>query len=876
MTICPKCGKELNDNAKFCIKCGTQINKSQIINDDTIKPTANKSTGIKRKKHWMSWIVVSLILILLIGGGLYLYADKNDLIEKSDTEAVTRYEWIAMLDESYGINEYESSIPYFVDVNKNNQYFGNVQATEEWGIFDSSDRFEGDKYVDGEYAAITALRAVGEGWIQGYKKSKTSLTKAELIEIAVEEGIITSKQKRKNLNVAECEEILERSVSFHEKIIRSADFEYIRFSDGVRELEANDYSSNQDFTEAIIRGEDFSPGDILIFRNTDDHQIAREVVSVNNGNYVLKDAEIDDFIDECFVCGTGSLDLENLIKSGDWVVDKKYGQESKYLGNEYDIYSTKAGKTDSSPKKISIEFDNGECTVVIEDDKTKVEKKINNIKYKISGNIEFNGYKDDLYLLINKKSTDGMNFWDKGEELLNYRNFDVIYDADYKIDGDFKILSPDLDDITLFEVVIPIGAADVVVEMKLHFEVDGSVGLSVEIPARFELGHDKKHGFSTKHEISAQLNSIYAEAEIKTYTRVELVPRLLGISLVDVEFDCGIEGDFKEENRHDADIAQCFDVQVYSPVAKLEVGGDSKENTALDLWDLKFSRVFISKDNAPNVANFHFEKLVNGETVLVEACTYNNKVPASTDIPTTAPTLSPTAEVKIDDVEEGIGWIDKCVRNADGTYDIFWSDYSPCEQFSMDEIIVNSLKEGEMVQPIDSDGDNLAKVVSGENDDKYIYIIEYASYDASYIDTNSFKDAGTEDCSGYRINKQAEDGKCYIEYFRRTGMGSEGIWKPLIEYEYGWIEEGGWDHGKITTVSADAIVRCLIDPATDSYDEYRIEELDRQKDISGYMSGRDNDGKAWRFREDYWTSVVWHIEYDREGNPVLVENYWEM
>ena len=62
--ICSKCGTELNEGAKFCPKCGAKNNSN--------------SSG-KRKSQVMIWYIAAFIsLIVIFGGGWYLYLDSLD------------------------------------------------------------------------------------------------------------------------------------------------------------------------------------------------------------------------------------------------------------------------------------------------------------------------------------------------------------------------------------------------------------------------------------------------------------------------------------------------------------------------------------------------------------------------------------------------------------------------------------------------------------------------------------------------------------------------------------------------------------------------------------------------------------------------------
>lgn len=58
--FCPNCGKELNDNVKFCDACGTEIIKSQKPNADYVQPII-----LDEKPKNDGFAIASLILGIL-------------------------------------------------------------------------------------------------------------------------------------------------------------------------------------------------------------------------------------------------------------------------------------------------------------------------------------------------------------------------------------------------------------------------------------------------------------------------------------------------------------------------------------------------------------------------------------------------------------------------------------------------------------------------------------------------------------------------------------------------------------------------------------------------------------------------------------------
>ena len=118
------------------------------------------------------------LLILLLG---IVYATKED--SRQDENTVTRYEWMEMLGEQFGTKEYNNSKPYFKDVNADSPYFKYVQSAVEWGIIENDRIFEGEKYANGEFIALTTMKAIGKYKVQIYLEMDKEPNKADYLDL---------------------------------------------------------------------------------------------------------------------------------------------------------------------------------------------------------------------------------------------------------------------------------------------------------------------------------------------------------------------------------------------------------------------------------------------------------------------------------------------------------------------------------------------------------------------------------------------------------------------------------------------------------------------------------------------------------------------
>ena len=90
--FCGKCGKELPDEAKFCLNCGREIGTNYTVGTGNTEQRKEKTAGQKKK-----WIALAIIcgIILLIMILLYLFpASKKELTsdnQANDKQAIADY-----------------------------------------------------------------------------------------------------------------------------------------------------------------------------------------------------------------------------------------------------------------------------------------------------------------------------------------------------------------------------------------------------------------------------------------------------------------------------------------------------------------------------------------------------------------------------------------------------------------------------------------------------------------------------------------------------------------------------------------------------------------------------------------------------------------
>ena len=148
------------------------------------------------------------LISLLLLGAMLLSLLPLSACSKKEGEVVSRGEWIAMLAETFGFDQYQSQLPYYSDVDKENPLFPSVQSAAEWQVLCifTGESLDSEQAVTKEEVASTAALSAGcpaAGTGEDYDS-------APAVDYAVEKQIIDSdKDLKHKMTLEECEAALE-------------------------------------------------------------------------------------------------------------------------------------------------------------------------------------------------------------------------------------------------------------------------------------------------------------------------------------------------------------------------------------------------------------------------------------------------------------------------------------------------------------------------------------------------------------------------------------------------------------------------------------------------------------------------------------------
>lgn len=535
---------------------------------------------------------------------------------------VTRYEWMAMLGERFGITEYSDPSPYFQDVKGDSPYFNYVQSAVEWGVLEEENRFHGEQTATGEFIVLTTMRAIGKYKIQLYLEMNEEPDRADYLDVAYANGLITEDKLDTGFDREECLMFLDAAQNLNDLTLWKDDLAIVTYQENVIELEAENVSLNQAETNEVWLDasalEGLSAGDVLIFEmgNTE-LKTARRVESIDasSGLVTVSEPTMEEVFDSLIISDMVSLsgeDIANYYHLG----NAYFGTYENVLsgtGSRKDYQVLPMGTLSGEVQSAGVAF-----SVASEDNKIKIKATNNDTGESVEVTLDMK-LDDDTQVECSFEITNidvaAQAIW--RWSTLEYADVQLYTEIVEKVN--LNIVSEEME-IPLGEIPIPIvyGLASVNLQLSLVISAEGSISIEARTPVGAHITYEKGKDIRW---VNASYNypepKIEVSAEVGIMLRPEATLTILVLwDAVDVQCDVGVKvGASAATNGTQI----CTEVFIAFPVMSLEVTVDPLFVSALSKeWEL------IAKENAPFRWNRHFEIYADGTSGFVEACTYES------------------------------------------------------------------------------------------------------------------------------------------------------------------------------------------------------------------------------------------------------------
>lgn len=299
---------------------------------------------------WIVWLVIAALFIVKV-------IDLSIAIKDAMVEPITREVWMEQLADGFG----DLSIATSVE--------------------------EGDLYTTGEYAAITAMDAIGEKRLAYLTEDELSYQKK--VELATQYGVIEERLLEKNISAEKADEIMVKALDLYCSPDYYPEYFSVKTKTDITNADRwniSQYDEESQTIKATINGDPPEVGEIIMF--TDEFGIAQAkyVTQIDNSGADAYNIQVDDVDDITAIFDeisfSGSSDFGYLV--GDKTPgegDKKLGQGQETAKSSYNPFVTTVYAAESDPILLA-EWEWFE-------DKTALKKEKNTEDTKTS-DIEFN------------------------------------------------------------------------------------------------------------------------------------------------------------------------------------------------------------------------------------------------------------------------------------------------------------------------------------------------------------------------------------------------------------------------------------------------------------------------------------------------------
>ncbi len=542
------------------------------------------------------YVFILLCVCALVMLFLTIYFIKRDSVSEENT--VTCREWIEMLTEQMGIQEYTAE----TDTN-----------------------FDGEDFATGQFIAVTAMKAVGESKFRISLGTKDAITDDTYVEFALEYGIVEEERLKKGFTREECEQVLETLKRLYFTEFWKDNYSDVVYHDDVIELSPksvlrSDINGTEiAVTDDVIRS--CKTGDIIVFTQENTNlKLARKIIDIDSaGTLTLDTVELNEVVESLTVSDIVEVTFDDIMRY--YGLDKKTGASNDLLHRQTDSSfmdaSLFSGSVNSEGYKLTVttqgEDEKRGIVVQITENATGITYTIP-ISDKVSRNDDY-----AAEINIDKICVGGqVDYSFLGG--LKYAEAAVDAHATFKSEIKAEKEKP----ILLFETPVPLGNGILGAKIKLYLvlSVNGNITFEAELPIEASVSYEQNRGLRKfDHRIAVEDPTIEVNCDAGAGIRVEPVLMVLGCpNVMDVEIEIGVSAAAKVNTRPNSQI--CSDLSVSFPVMTVSVCGDDEIDTIIGALGISGEWEIITSEDAPKKLGLHYEIIPGKGMQFVKECTY--------------------------------------------------------------------------------------------------------------------------------------------------------------------------------------------------------------------------------------------------------------
>lgn len=517
---------------------------------------------------------------------------------------LTKSEWIGLLGDKFGYNEYMNTEDIYSDVSGGDEYYDEIQACAEWEILPEKGSFYPKEKATWQYAIETSVRAIGMDKLN-HSNAGMEVTEDNLVPFFTS-SIADVGEEVMNMEVSDTDAalILEYAYNYaiNLKLVERMDYVY---NEDVREVESEEITLKGDGTTAVVNNDvSYQTGDVIYVKPSESSAAyAVRVNSVVGNEITYEQTGMEDIYQELQIIGTYEATVLNVEPAEGVTISMIPNAVEKEF--EYAAYMT-----DSLRKAVTLENRKND----VEMWQTGVQKDGNRVKFstKTKRGVDLSVEVSDI--TVNSDVDFGI--------IAGLKKADVTLSFQDEAKADFKIEKEYVSEqIPLGTVEVLLGTTPLTARFSLvaNLGFNGEVTLSYSSQVVANVNYQKGKGLSKSVNNNNAACDFHADATVTVEPSIKADICCLGRSLANVKVVSGVVAIATVDVDLLGNQPSCIDVYMYVPL-RWAVNEDGCVMTSISS-KLKASGVVWDSENSPISKRLHWEDLV-----LVDACTRGEEV----------------------------------------------------------------------------------------------------------------------------------------------------------------------------------------------------------------------------------------------------------
>lgn len=250
---------------------------------------------------------------------------------------LTREEYVGLVGQYFGFDNYETEQEFFTDVSAANRYFNNIQACAEWNVIKNENTFRPTEEATMEFALATAVRAIGLDELQLDEDLSDDRSLADFYVSNIAQLDKAGYEKGITQKVAD--QILQYALDY-ENNMELPQYVNIEYQPGVKEANGKILIPATGNTGMLLEGHGYQVGDIVYLDDSfTDYPKGVRITSITGNQFSFEEVTVEEVFSKLEIYGTFDGEITNVFSASDNVgiydEDIYYPTDMRQNGQEY-------------------------------------------------------------------------------------------------------------------------------------------------------------------------------------------------------------------------------------------------------------------------------------------------------------------------------------------------------------------------------------------------------------------------------------------------------------------------------------------------------------------------------------------------------------